>query len=119
MDSGGAVDSGKPRTWERPGRPAPNADGGAPKPRAGAGDEPDRPAVDTEWPAAPGPTALIPRCDNDRPTASESGRRPPDERRQARLEPAPRPTRKAAAEPDRPPVVEEPRPERREPDSPR
>src|SRR6185312_441566 len=104
-DGGSPVDTGKPRTWERPGRPAPNADGGAPKPRAGSGDKPDRSPVDTN--------GRPPRTERpDRPTATE---RPPVDNNKPTWK---RPETEAP-KPDRGPVTEKPRPERREPAPPR
>jgi len=86
VDSGrpadnGAVDNGRPRPHERPGRPASNADGGAPKPRAGSdskpGDQkPGRSTLDDGRP--PRTERPADRPDRpDRPTATEERRRPP------------------------------------------
>ncbi|HSS52421.1 MAG TPA: DUF6600 domain-containing protein, partial [Thermoanaerobaculia bacterium] len=112
----GAVDNGRPRTWERPARPAPNADGGAPKPRAGSGDKPDTSTVDngrpvrTERPANPDRP--------QRPAATDDNRRPPAEPKPTWTRPAPEAG--GAPKPDRSPAAEKPRVEpRREPERPK
>lgn len=128
-DSGGAVDNGKPRTWERPGRPAPNADGGAPKPRPGSGDKPDRSPVDTN--------GRSPRTDRpartdrpDRPAATDDNRRPPAPDRPTWKRPAPeadggspkpernRETPKPSVDRSRPPEQPKAEPRREQPERP-
>jgi hypothetical protein len=103
VDNGSAVDNGRPRTRERPARPAPNTDGGAPKPPAVSGDKPDRSTVDNGRPSRPNPAPDRPQ----RPTATDDNGRPPVETRPTWTRPAPTP--------DRSPVAEKPRVERREP----
>ncbi len=111
----GAVDNGRPRTWERPARPArpaPDADGGAPKPKPDSGDKPGRSTVDNGRP---------PRTERpDRPAATDDNRRPPaDTGKPTWSRPAPQPERPSRdqekpkvernREPERPIRVERPR----------
>jgi hypothetical protein len=100
VDSG-AVDNGRPRTQERPGRPAPNADGGAPKPRAGSDSKPgdqkpiDKPPVDQKPSRPPVDNGRPPRTGitterQDHPAATDDNRRPPaDNKKPTWTRPAP------------------------------
>ncbi len=101
------IDEGKPG---RPGRPAPNTDGGAPRPRAGSGDKPDRSPVDTN--------GRPPRTDRpavtDRPPTNENRRPPVDDSKPSWKRPD-----ADSPKPDRGPVTEKPRVERREPAPPK
>jgi hypothetical protein len=118
----GTVDSGKPGRPGRPvdttGRPAPNADGGAPKPRVGSGDKPDRAPVDTNG-RAPRPDRPDRPAATDRPTTNENRRPPVSNDKPTWSRPAPDADGRAP-KPDRSPVVEKPRAEpRREPERPK
>jgi hypothetical protein len=129
VDNGRPADSAKPRTWERPGRPAPNADGGAPKPRPGPDQKPDRSPVDNGRPTRtdrPDQTHQPDRTTH-RPAANDDGGSPrPDRNREPappkvepRREPAPPPRAEPRREPERPTRVEPRREPEKAPEKPK
>lgn len=130
----GAVDSGRPRSHERPGRPAANAGGGAPKPRTGSDPKPgdqqpvDQKPVDQKPRRSTVDNGRPPRTERpadrpertERPAATDDNGRPPaDSVKPTWKRPAPE-SDAGSPRPDRTRVQEKPKiDQNREPATPR